>query len=318
MTSRTLIAMVVCAGAASAMALTIQSEEFQSSRPASGSFQDRFDAPPADAPFEFGPREGRRDSQRGDRGRRGGPEMRERLLEQFDADEDGVLSDAERDAARAAFEARKAEHIARMIEKFDADGDGALNAEELAQAEQAKQRFERAKDRKGQRGKRGHDRLRGELRERFDANEDGQLDEAEREAARAFMEEKKAERKAQFIEQWDADGDGQISEAEKQAAKDARRAQMEERKAQIVAEFDADGDGELTGDERRAAHQAMRARHSLRRALDPNRDGVTDQQELLDAVELIEQGDRRADFNADGVVDEADKKVLLEQAASGN
>lgn len=318
MRSRTLIAMVVCAGAASAAALTVQSGEFQSSRPASGAFQDRFDASPADAPFEFGPREGRRDFQRADRNRRAGPEMRERLLERFDADEDGVLSDSEREAARAAMQERRAEHIARMIEKFDADGDGALNGEELAQAEQAKQRFERAKDRRGHRGKRGHDRLRAELRERFDANEDGRLDEAEREAARAFMEEKKGEMKARFLEQWDADGDGQISDVEKQAARDAHRARMEERRAQIVGEFDADGDGELTGDERRAAHQAMRARHSLRRALDPNRDGVTDQQELLDAVELIEQGDRRADFNADGVVDEADKKVLLERAASGN
>ena len=91
-------------------------------------------------------------------------------IEKFDTDGDGQLSEAERDAARNAKQAKIEEHKAfrasfdldqdgelsadeevafkearaqKVIEHFDADGDGVLNDSEKAQAEQAKRRLKK-------------------------------------------------------------------------------------------------------------------------------------------------------------------------------
>ena len=59
------------------------------------------------------------------------------VLEKYDTDGDGVLSDAEKAAMRAAMEAERAAARAEFIAKYDADGDGVLNAEERAAARAA-------------------------------------------------------------------------------------------------------------------------------------------------------------------------------------
>jgi hypothetical protein len=108
------------------------------------------------------------------------------------------------------------------------------------------------------RGRRGiPPQLREKLLEKFDANGDGKLDETEREAAKAAMQAKRAERKAEILERFDADGDGQLNEQEKAAAKEAFKAKMKER-------FDANGDGELDATERRALKRAMRRHQRMR------------------------------------------------------
>jgi len=56
-----------------------------------------------------------------------------------------------------------------------------------------------------------------ELRERFDVNRDGKLDESERTALQKFFEDKRAEadqRRADLRKRFDADGDGELSEQE--------------------------------------------------------------------------------------------------------
>jgi hypothetical protein len=63
------------------------------------------------------------------RGQMEGARMKE-MLEKFDADKDGTLNEAEKEAMRA--EMKK-----RMIEKFDKDGDGELNEEERAEMKKA-------------------------------------------------------------------------------------------------------------------------------------------------------------------------------------
>lgn len=55
------------------------------------------------------------------------------VLAEYDTDGDGVLSDTEKAAMKAAMEAKRAEFIA----KYDTDGDGVLNAEERAAAQAA-------------------------------------------------------------------------------------------------------------------------------------------------------------------------------------
>jgi hypothetical protein len=103
--------------------------------------------------------------------------MRNRMLEKFDTDKDGTLSDAEKAAARAAHEERMKEHRARFLERFDTDKDGTLSDAEKAAARAAHE--ERKKERQERRAK---------FLERFDTDKDGQLSEAEKAAARTEME----------------------------------------------------------------------------------------------------------------------------------
>jgi Ca2+-binding EF-hand superfamily protein len=59
------------------------------------------------------------------------------MLERFDADKDGKLSDAERTAARASMQQHRGEMRAKMLERFDADKDGKLSDTERKAARAA-------------------------------------------------------------------------------------------------------------------------------------------------------------------------------------
>jgi hypothetical protein len=81
------------------------------------------------------------------------------MLEKFDTDKDGKLSEDERKAMRAAKEAKMKEHRKEMIAKFDKDGDGKLNDEEREKAKAERQ---------------------AEMIKKFDTDGDGKLSEEER------------------------------------------------------------------------------------------------------------------------------------------
>ncbi len=150
------------------------------------------------------------------------PDFRKMMLEKFDANKDGQLDDAEKAAAKAEFEAKRAEMKAafekKMLEKFDANKDGQLDDAEkaAAKAEFEKMRAERGGKRGPRCGRHGHRgpkrpccggprghrhmnpekmaECRAKFMEKFDANKDGQLDDAEKAAAKAEFEAKRAER----------------------------------------------------------------------------------------------------------------------------
>ncbi len=63
-----------------------------------------------------------------------------KILEQFDEDGDGTLNEDERKAVR---ESRRAKIKAKILEKFDEDGDGELNEEEKANAKKARKKHKR-------------------------------------------------------------------------------------------------------------------------------------------------------------------------------
>ncbi len=111
-----------------------------------------------------------------------GRPSREEIMKRFDTDGDGVLSDTEREAMRAAMPPRRGgprgERPSReeMTKRFDTDGDGVLNEEERAamQASIDARRAERQQRRQ-------------EMLKRFDADGDGQLSDAERQTMRETL-----------------------------------------------------------------------------------------------------------------------------------
>lgn len=129
------------------------------------------------------------------------PDMHKRMLEKFDADKDGQLSDIEKDAMKAAFGKRASRpngmenmhpgnrrrpHSERpaMIEKFDTDKDGQLNEQEhAALKEAARKRHEARSERR--------EEFRKNFMEKFDTDKDGQLSDAEKEAAKAARSERR-------------------------------------------------------------------------------------------------------------------------------
>ncbi len=190
------------------------------------------------------------------------------MIARFDKDGDGELNEEEREAAREAFRAdREARRQQWLLDRYDADGDGVLSAEEEAQRE---------------------------------------ADEAAREAER---EARRAEAQKKALEAYDSDGDGVLSDAEKQAGRDARREYMMQQREAFTAKFDTDGDGELTGDERRVIGETMRdvfGEMRFVREFDANGDNSITMSDMPAYMDMFYAGDRQADVNRDGVVDEAD------------
>ena len=116
---------------------------------------------------------------------------RARLLEKFDKDGDGKLSEDERAAARN-------ERQEQRLEKFDADGDG-----KLSETEERAARTQRKARHLGP----------------FDTDGDGKLSEDERRAAH----DKRSNQHTRELEQFDADGDGKLTGEEEEQAKAARK-----------------------------------------------------------------------------------------------
>ena len=87
-----------------------------------------------------------------------------------------------------------------------------------------------------------------EMLEQFDLNEDGAIDEEERQAAKEARRAARAERREAHIAEFDTDGDGELSDEEREGARDARRAALQERREEKFAEI-AGEDGCLDADE---------------------------------------------------------------------
>lgn len=96
----------------------------------------------------------------------------------------------------------------------------------------------------------GHHGGRAAMMQKFDANGDGKLDDAERAQAKAARVQQRAARIAQF----DANKNGTLDPAEKQAM-------FETRAAARFAKLDANKDGKLTLDEFKAGKQMHRGKH---------------------------------------------------------
>ena len=119
------------------------------------------------------------------------------MLEKFDANGDGTIDEAEREAAMLA-----------KFAEIDTDGSGALSQEEVTAHQYAKM-VERSEEHFA----------------KADANSDGVISVEEFETARhdrrgKFRKHRDGRRKA-MLEKFDADGDGEPSESERAAAREA-------------------------------------------------------------------------------------------------
>lgn len=216
----------------------------------------------------------------------------ESRLARFDADGDGTLSDEER---RAMIESMRAERMAQI----DKNGDGEVDADERLDAMLASRRGRR-------------------LAERFDADGDGTLSDAERQAAMDDMAQREAEREQRRIDQYDTDGDGVLSAEEEAAAQAAEQAQRQERFQNFADQFDQDGDGNLDADERSDAFATVRDQREIERFIrqyDSNGDGVIDTVDFNAFLTLYQAESSRADVNGDGSVDALDVSAFRDLMA---
>lgn len=185
--------------------------------------------------------------------------QRARVMARYDANGDGRLGPAERQAIRDDLEDRVGHPMAtrfglrhrvhvmkRLRWAFDENNDGALSTEErtaLVDALEARCQ-----------------QLRARVMERFDANADGQLDDAEKQAAReAFLARVRAARQA-TLQKYDANGNGMLEEPERKQLVADQVAAFRARRAAVVAQFDANGDGTLDDAEKLALKKALQQR----------------------------------------------------------
>ena len=87
---------------------------------------------------------------------------------------------------------------------------------------------------------------RAQILEKFDANHDGKLDDAEKAAMREQMKAMRAQRREQILARFDANRDGKLDDGE-------RKVMIDTIAAERFKKLDANGDGVLSLDEFRAA-----------------------------------------------------------------
>jgi Ca2+-binding EF-hand superfamily protein len=166
-----------------------------------------------------------------------------RVIERFDSDGDGDLSETERAAIVEEF-GDPADRLQILMSVYDTDDSGSLEASEL---EAVKTDLEARCE-----------SLRERLLERFDTNGDGTLDATEREAARQALRERFAAHHAARLDEFDGNGDGRLGPLERRRAGQRVRERVEQRREALADQFDVDQNGELDATERAALEAHLR------------------------------------------------------------
>ena len=202
----------------------------------------------------------------------------QRLLERYDTDGDGKLSDEERQAMRDQWGKRMEEwRQGRELRRYDKNKDGKLDEDELAEQE------------KGQ---------------------------AEREKRAAEWRARAEERRKEWTAEWDADGDGELSEEERQAMRDSMGKRIEEIGGDVMdiaadwrQQWDADGDGKLSPDERQAIGREIRQRvEKVRSEVDADGDGQISPEE---GEAFRQKFVEKYDADGDGKLNDEERAAMI-------
>ena len=224
----------------------------------------------------------------------------ESMLEQTPGAEPSELdaaSNAEEQAFSGLNECRWEPTRSRLLERFDSDGDGRLSDAERVELRESLEELPPHK-RRQIRYALGRRMARLKLLKWvYDADVSQSLDEDEKALLRADLEERCSQRASMMLEHFDEDGDGTLSDEELEMARDARRAAHRERFEERFDAADTDGDGVLSRDEREAAHEAHRERvqerrEALRAQIDSDGDGALSDEERESARAWIRSGAR--------------------------
>ena len=246
---------------------------------------------PGQAPPPPRPPRPRKDND--DRPERAEPDddVRQRMLDRFDADGDGTISPEER---QEAFRAMRERAMRDTAERADTDGDGKVSDEE------------RAEMRREQAGP-WKEALDEWVKADFDADGDGELNEEETASRKAFEKRLQDFGKEMRLRFDDRDGDGKISDEERQAAREQNRKTGFALMMRAGKYMDTDGDGEVSGEERMRFRKSVSTSMldwvgSFRARFDGNRDGRLDETErgtLVDGLrgEILKRVEK---FDADG------------------
>ena len=150
---------------------------------------------------------------------------RQQILERFDLDGDGKLNQQEREALRAARgkhsqNGERAQRPTReqMIQRFDTDGDGKLNETERQAMRQVAQQRRGSRGRAGEQGQRAPRGRRGQQQGELGEKN---LQRGERLQKRIGQQGDREQRRAQMMQAFDANQDGQLDEFERQALREA-------------------------------------------------------------------------------------------------
>lgn len=136
-------------------------------------------------------------------------DMKTKILEKFDTDGDGQISESERAVLRETMQEKggrkrgsrmngksgkmNQERSTKMQDKFDTDGDGELSEAERT-AMRAKMQENGGRKQSGIKRRGANPEQRAEILAKFDTDGDGELSDAERAALKAYAQTKKAER----------------------------------------------------------------------------------------------------------------------------
>jgi Ca2+-binding EF-hand superfamily protein len=157
---------------------------------------------------------------------------------------------------------------------------------------------------------------REDMMKKFDKDGDGQLNEAERKAAREAMQRRRGGAKgkrgdgkrggkdgkgrrrgpsrADILKKFDKDGDGKLNEAEQKAAREHMKKQREKRFEEMFKKADKDGNGKISADEAKA----LGARGKRLMQADKDGDGAVSKDELKAAHKA--RGKRRGGKDGKG------------------